>query len=118
MSTEFLIKPAAYDRATFQTEIREVFTKTINNTANVVHEVHYEIVATVDGQTHGHKSEIYYLDEDLETLETFKPYDQLTKEEVVAWVESKVPLINIHYSLCEILTPQIKQSTPLPWATR
>jgi hypothetical protein len=111
-----LIKPDNYDSATFQTEITSVRTATVNGTANVINKIEYQIWAEIDGQRTSFSSEVVYSDEFLNEQGSFAPYESLTKEQVIAWVEDHTHLQSVHYSLCNRFIQPVESTPALPWA--
>lgn len=112
-----LIKPDTYDLATFGTDIKSVSTITAKGIPNVINKIQYAIWAEIDGQRTFHENEVIYSDEYLNAQESFTPYESLTKEQVVSWVEGHTHLQSIHYSLCNRFVQQPVEVKPaLPWA--
>jgi hypothetical protein len=86
-----------------------------NGLTNVVKTAHYTVYLTDgDYSVNGYGS----VDFDSPDSATFKPYEELTLDEVILWVKQKVNYQAIEYNLLEELNKKKNPITvinPLPW---
>jgi hypothetical protein len=115
--TPILEFPDNYDQVQFSVEIKNVFTKTVGSVANVVYKVDYVLYATLNGSATLYENTILFSDDQLEGAD-FAPYQSLTKDQIIDWVNAKSPMTHLKASLARrfILETPKDSPTPLPWS--
>lgn len=100
---------------TYTWDITQLDTATENNLDNVVKNVYWRYVVS-DGE---HRADIYgSFTPGPPESNTFIPYGQLTQDNIISWLESKLEVdemkLSLNYRLEKIVNPP--QSRPnLPW---
>ena len=113
------IKPNSYDQTTFAVEIQSIKTTTVGNLQHVVKSISWVLVGTHNGQSAGLDRVTEFQDQELQDLQSFVPYENLTKEVVIGWIESRTPMLHLKYTICnQMVAPQAStlEQPSLPWS--
>lgn len=110
------VKPDAFDYATFDIEVVSMKTKTVNNNTNVVHQVNFCYTCKVNEETASQEHDIFFDDDSLSQAESFVPFAELTKDQVIGWIMNKVPYIHMQYSLANRFVSESVDVVLPPWA--
>jgi hypothetical protein len=109
------VTPAYYDQMTFGFDIEQMHTKTINGTPNVVYKVNYYVWGEYQGEQGRVSQELTFPQEVLDEQVSFIPYDELTKETVIGWIEDNTSYIHTQYTIANQLDVPSDDTPPLPW---
>jgi hypothetical protein len=113
------IKPNIYDQTTFAVEIQSVKTTTVGNLQRVVHLIKWILVGTYNGQSAGLDRVTEFQDDELQNIQNFVPYENLAKEVVIGWIESRTPMLHLKYTICNQMAAMQTSTTEepsLPWS--
>jgi hypothetical protein len=115
--TPILEFPDNYDQVQFSVEVKNVFTKTVGGVDDVIYKVDYVLQAVFNDSSTFYKNTISFPDDQLEGA-NFAPYQSLTKDQIVGWVNAKSPMTHLKASLARrFVVETTKESpTPLPWS--
>ena len=107
---------------TYTWNVTALYTQTIEGEQNYVVIANYEVVGT-DGTFSASLSNIARFS--TASVSPFIPYDQLTNDIVIGWIQSELGVDGVaNIEACiqgqidsQINPPVVPQNTPLPWAT-
>jgi hypothetical protein len=113
------IKPNSYDATTFAVEIESVQTITVGNFSQVVKQISWRLIGTYNGEMFGLDRVTEFELGELQDLQNFVPYQNLSKETVIAWIQSRTPMLHLEYTICNQIDAKQRVTTeqpPLPWS--
>lgn len=100
----------------FTIKVNQLLTMTVDNLPDVVNQINYTIYATKENYS---VDRTYLINVNEPTSENFTPFNQLTEQQVIAWIESLEEIDLIKNYLTEELERKIAEASlqikTTPW---
>jgi len=113
-----IIIPSNFEQSTYEIDINKIKSKSYLGVDNVIYEIDYKLTTIVNENRISQNRQIYFPLETMESIaENHISYSDITKEQVIEWVEEYAPILELRYSQCRIILEQaiIEEEQTLPW---
>jgi len=106
-----LLNPTFYDDIAFEIKILSSETKDEEGIKDIVTKVNYKLRATYEDIYIEYENYIIFLDDAIDT-NNFVAFEDLTKEQVISWIEDNSPLKYLKHSLAVAINEQLSKRQP------
>lgn len=113
-----LIIPEIFNDTTYTIEVVNMKTATHLGMENVVKGLEYKLTTIYNDKAVSFIHTIDYSLENIDSVDGFTPFNLLTQDTVISWIENTDHFIYLRYSQCQQITDLIEkeaENVPLPW---